>query len=632
MVAKKVVLIGIDAMVPNFVEKFLNQGTLPNMERLTKNGVFTKAIPSLPTITPPNWTTIVTGAEPAKHGITGYTIHLPGDPLDKEIYGFSSIFCKAEQMWTTAEKVGKTSIIIDYPGSYPVNIKNGIHVGEDGNASGSQKEISTSMCYTNYPLETDYVYSSQRIELFPVTDWKGPIASKQQPMKGEITISPFSFVSPKKGVSKSYDFLVLDSMGDGFDKLIVYENTDSTHPVATLQRGKWSDWITATFYIEGQNIKSAFRLKLLELSLDGRRIKIYRSQVYPIEGFTYPEQISQELVKTCGPYIRDADNRDAIIHGWIDMETYLEEIEYLANWYANAAYYLLKNKRWDLFFMKWYSIDQFSHAFWGKIDPVCPSYNVQEADKYWNSFMKVYQCADRIVGKIMDAVDLNDTLVVLTSDHGLIAHVKSIELNRALEWKGLLSRNSDMSIDWSRTKAIVTRPMSVFVNLQGRDPEGIVFPKKYEKVRSEIIDALIDIEDPQNGKHPVIWAAKKEDASKLGLGGEREGDVFFALEPGYALGTVRDNSKLIDTDNGEGGGLWGISSSAHGHYFPTANCSIGTMEATTIFAGAGINSSYKISNPVFLKDIAPTVCSFLGIPIPQDSQGKILFGLDDGKK
>ena len=86
-------------------------------------------------------------------------------------------------------------------------------------------------------------------------------------------------------------------------------------------------------------------------------------------------------------------------------------------------------------------------------------------------------------------------------------------------------------IDWRRTKAVSQRSIYVYVNLKGRDPQGIVEPEDFDKVRDEVINALYDYTDPETGKKPIALALKKADARIIGLHGERIGDVVFGTKP-----------------------------------------------------------------------------------------------------
>ena len=145
--AKKLIVIGVDGAIPEFVTKFLDEGVLPNISKLVKNGVFSELIPASYADTPTNWTTIATGAWPGTHGINSFGFHIQGEPFDK-VYNmgnnlfpitanvntehFMNRLCKAEYIWQAAEKAGKRVILVNFPGGWPTNTKHGLVVDGTG--------------------------------------------------------------------------------------------------------------------------------------------------------------------------------------------------------------------------------------------------------------------------------------------------------------------------------------------------------------------------------------------------------------------------------------------------------------------------------------------------------------------
>jgi len=126
-------LIGVDAPIAPRVYEYAMAGKLPTFRALIDRGVWAReCLVPYPTITPPNWTTIVTGAWPGTHGVTDFNLHKPGDPLDRIYQGFSSGDCHAEYVWDAAERVGVKSAVLNYPTSWPYTMKNGILLGGAG--------------------------------------------------------------------------------------------------------------------------------------------------------------------------------------------------------------------------------------------------------------------------------------------------------------------------------------------------------------------------------------------------------------------------------------------------------------------------------------------------------------------
>ena len=102
----KIFVMGIDGMDPRLTCKYIAEGIMPNTQKFIERGSAREDLVMLgghPTVTPPMWTTLATGAYPITHGITGYTICDPVD-LGMSDYGLDSNRCVAEQLWNvTAE-------------------------------------------------------------------------------------------------------------------------------------------------------------------------------------------------------------------------------------------------------------------------------------------------------------------------------------------------------------------------------------------------------------------------------------------------------------------------------------------------------------------------------------------------
>ena len=125
-------LIGWDGAPPQMIERMMKKGLLSNFAKLAERGTFIFAMNPYPTITASNWTTLSTGAWPGRHGVTGYSVHHPGEPLDKIYSGFNTAECSTEHIWDSAEKAGKKCVLVHYETSWPPTLKKGIVVGGCG--------------------------------------------------------------------------------------------------------------------------------------------------------------------------------------------------------------------------------------------------------------------------------------------------------------------------------------------------------------------------------------------------------------------------------------------------------------------------------------------------------------------
>lgn len=115
----KVILLGIDGMDPKFSRKMVDEGHMPNLKKLIEKGSARhdlRLLGGVPTITPPMWTTLCTGAYPMTHGIEDFNINLKGE-LGVNFAGIYSKYCKAEQLWNVTAEAGKKTLVWHWPGS-----------------------------------------------------------------------------------------------------------------------------------------------------------------------------------------------------------------------------------------------------------------------------------------------------------------------------------------------------------------------------------------------------------------------------------------------------------------------------------------------------------------------------------
>ena len=116
--SEKVLLLGIDGMDPRFSRKMIDEGKMPNLKKLVERGAARhdlRLLGGVPTITPPMWVTLATGAYPMTHGIEDFHINIKGE-LDCNFAGIYSTHCHAEQLWNKTAEAGKKTLIWHWPG------------------------------------------------------------------------------------------------------------------------------------------------------------------------------------------------------------------------------------------------------------------------------------------------------------------------------------------------------------------------------------------------------------------------------------------------------------------------------------------------------------------------------------
>ena len=123
---KKVMVIGMDALIFPLVKQWVNEGVMPNFARLLREGSSSEALPCMPAWTPTNWATLATGAHTGTTGCYLWSDHLPTDPDEKLAqFTFDSRAVTAEYIWEAAERAGKKTLCASYPGAWPPRVKEG---------------------------------------------------------------------------------------------------------------------------------------------------------------------------------------------------------------------------------------------------------------------------------------------------------------------------------------------------------------------------------------------------------------------------------------------------------------------------------------------------------------------------
>jgi predicted AlkP superfamily phosphohydrolase/phosphomutase len=622
---KKVILIGLDAAIPTLVQRFFKLNKLPNMKRLADEGTRSELIPVFPTHTASNWNSVSTGASPQNHGVTDMVIHFPGTPLTEIKSGFYSNFCKAEQIWKTAELHGKKTILMKYIASWPPNSQNVIQVEGFGAPGGpgsrpwgsSPQTLANSSCYC-----TDSLQNANRIYFASanLSEWTGILEKymKIKPLESKITIGT--------SYKLTYHILTISESGTKYDTVIISKNKNFNNALK-LNEGQLSAWIFDEFTNADTKIEASFRMKLIELKggETSFNFKLYVTQVFPRHGWTYPAELSEKLVNKFGPFL-ESISHFPYAFGWVDESTYLEDAAYQADWMAKVSQYLMSKNNWDLYMTQWHGIDNTQHAFLRFDKTVLTKDESEMGDMV---VQKTYEIADKFVGDITRSYKNSNeeiyTLVV--SDHGHVMGKRRFFLNSYLLRKGLIKLKKDeksgkISIDWKYTKVFFQGMVHIYVNLEGRDPEGCVKnTEEYNHLVNQIIDLLYEVKDPITGLRPIVLALSNNDAKCIGISGERCGDVIIAAHPTYAL----DNRIKIEEDLFEDLKTGLKDGSIHGAQLPAVDLGeYGTIKSMLIAHGPKIKKGYVIDKPISILNIAPTISYLLDMPSPKHSEGTVI--------
>ncbi|MDI7274654.1 MAG: alkaline phosphatase family protein [Anaerolineae bacterium] len=617
---KKLVIIGIDGAADSITTRLLHMGKLPHLQKLIDEGCYATATPFWPGETGANWATISTGASPAVHGCA-YNIHLPGTPLDELTSGFPSTVIQAEQIWQTAARFGRQSVIFNYPQSYPVNSDRVIHVGGDGQPDPDHNEIFANQGYTTRTPPAYTAFGNPvmtQLQVGPAQEWAH--LPERPALATELELRP-TWKAAARIRPTALHLLIHPAEGGLPAEVVLCTAKDGRTALGRAREGEWSGWMATRLATEAGEVEVVFRMKVISLSPDGRDLHLYLTPGTRPASYTTPAELALELNRHCGHYRRRLVTQQWVVPNACDRRTFLEEAVYQANWYAEAARYVFERHDWDLFIMKWHGPDILQHHSMHLIDPVHPLHDPARAEEGWQLFADLYGAGDRMAGRIAEAAG-PDAIVCVVSDHGgfaIVFQVQRIVLDE-LERAGWIVRNADRSVDWAKTRLFPTGE-AIWINLKGRDPQGCVEPQDYERVRAEAIEFLRGLRHPVTEEHLFSLVCSKEDAAFMGYGGERAGDILFC---DTMLGVARPLSPADLAELPESRHMLGLVTGSHGLCLPSTRFSEGSNEGIFVLKGPGVRRSGRRAQPISLADVAPTLCHLWGIPAPAQAEGRVV--------
>ncbi|MEX2751495.1 MAG: alkaline phosphatase family protein [Candidatus Freyarchaeota archaeon] len=322
--------------------------------------------------------------------------------------------------------------------------------------------------------------------------------------------------------------------------------------------------------------------------------------------YTYPKELKSELEAKFGKYIFDVEFRAE------ERDQVLERIYEMTKQHFQVIKYLIQKGGWDLFAFVEIGLDRIHHAFWKFFDKKHPKYVPN--NKYENVIREYYRYLDKEIGDLLGLLD-NDTIVLVVSDHGAKQMKGAFCINQWLMQEGYLkikgnpergAKIEDAPIDWARTKAwgwggYYAR---IFINVEGREPQGTVTPEDYEKTLDELAEKLKQIRGP-NGEKFYNKIYKPEEIYDELNGDSPDLIVYFDDLYWRSAGTIGyETLYLSENDTGP-------DDAVHSEY------------GVFILYDPTKNLGLELGNLNIL-DVAPTVLNILGLPVPKEMRGKII--------
>ena len=625
----KAVVLGLDGLDFSLVNRYLEEGKLPNFAKLRDTGCFKPLTSTVPPISPVAWSTFQTGSNPGKHNIfdfltrdkksyapvlsstsiRGSSRHLR---LGKYLLPIGKadirLLRKSLPFWKVLGDNGVFSSIIRVPITFPPEKFYGLQLS----AMCTPDLRGTQGMFSYYSTGSENGEDPTGGEIFKVQKEDGLFRSVLVGPENPTRENSGALNCPFSVEPVSQEEAVLTVSGN-------------TYP---LKKGTYSDWVKVEFKAAfGIRISGICMFLLKSLSPD---FKLYVTPINldpnkPAMPISHPRVFSAYLAKRQGAYatLGLAEDSWALNEKVLADQDFFRQCTQMDEEREKMFFDSLDNTKQGLCVCVFDGTDRVQHSFWRELDRDHPAHQGNFKQETEPAIERIYKRADALLGRTMEKCSGKDTVLMVVSDHGFNTFRRGVDLNRWLEENGYLKlkdgdRNAGClaNVDWTLTKAFAIGLTGMFLNLKGRESRGIVDPgAEAAALRKEISDKLVQLKDPKTGASAVKHIY---DATKVYVGPYKKEapDLIVGYVKGYraswdtAVGTVTD---AVFHDNHKS---WS-----------------GDHCIDRSFVPGVLFSNRKIADDQpRLMDIGPTILDLFGIPVPAHMDGKPLTVAEEVKK
>ncbi len=616
---KKVIVIGLDGLEPSIVEAMLERGELPHFAKIRTAGAYSRLKTTYPAQTPVAWSSFVTGTNPGGHGIFDFVRRDPQTYLpDLALSHFEkakSMFApprvvnnrQGVPIWRVLSEAGVPSVVLRCPVTFPPDEFAGrmlAGVGVPDLRGGQGTGTFYTQDKTQKAKESEQMVHLDAGDEFP-SRVIGPRNTRANPpadTAAEIRVQ----------------------VDRAAQKLII--KTGGAPSSVELSVGQWSPWVRLKFKFSLlQAVSGMVRFYFRQIA---PHVEFYASPVNfdptaPIFPVTGPVEYGKELAENIGPFytLGMAEDHTGLNNGRLDEAGYLAQCDLVLAEREKMMFFELKRFSEGLFFIVFDTPDRVQHMFWRFRDAEHPYFDRDRAPEFQRSVEEHYRRYDAVLAKVLERVDENTLLVVL-SDHGFNTFRRGFHTNTWLAENGLLALKAGKTpseelgenfsaVDWSKTHAYAIGLGGVYLNRRGREREGIVEDgASAERVQKAIEQGLTGIADAATQRVAINSISRRENIY-AGVHTVAAPDLLVNFAPGFRVswqtalggmpcGLFEDNTRRWSGDH--------------------------IIDPETVPGILFLNRPMLSHNGgPDIRDLAPTILEFLGVPKHAAMEGKGLI-------
>jgi predicted AlkP superfamily phosphohydrolase/phosphomutase len=625
------VVLGFDGLEPKLVERLLERGELPSFGRLTGGTAPATIATTYPAQTPVAWSTFATGVNPGGHGIFDFIRRDPATYLPQPgLTGYEQRnsfvppqavnLRQGQTVWEHLSSFGIPSIVIRCPCTYPP----AEHLGRTLSGMGVP-DLRGSLGMPTFFTSSGSVTTGESECVVRVA------AGGSQRFKTELPGLPRGKGSLQGGVPLEIE---LDPQAA---QIVIRSSGEPAE--LTVREGHWSGWLRLNFR-PGllQSVRGMVRFYLVRQQ---PLFELYASPInfdtdQPPFPISWPLDYAAQLARELGPYhtLGMAEDHTGLTNGRLDEEAFLAQCRDVYR--EREAMLFRELERFDegLLFCLFDTPDRVQHMFWRWKDADHPArrcrtpadgttggFELQDVRRIPDGACVIdeqYKACDATLGRVLQAVDDN-TLVIALSDHGFGTFRRQVHINRWLHAAGLLvlgenarpgNEAGDMlrAVDWSRTRAYALGLGGIYLNLKGREAEGIVTADDAGDVARAITQGLQSLQDTEHNARPVRSVSLRQEIYR-GPCAKEAPDLVVNFAAGYrtswstAMGGVAEQ---VFEDNVR---PWS------GDHIIDPDLVPGMLIMNRPFRAAAAS----------MLDMAPTIVDALGVPRAEQMEGESLL-------
>src|SRR5579872_2825316 len=614
------IILGFDGMDPELTERFISEGKLPNLAKLRQRGTFRKLQTTFPPISPVAWSTFMTGVNPGKHNIYDFLARDLGNYLpylsSAEIKGPKHSWKigkyniplggprikgmrRGTPFWHWLGEAGIFCSVIRVPVTFPPEKFSGVLLS--GMCVPDLKGSQGTFCLcTTRPRGDRFREGGVRVPI----ERNGASCNSYVP-------GPENPLRDGSGDELRVNFEIHPDKGNQARFIVDSQSF-------TLKVGDYSEWIPVKFKAGvGFSAHGICRFYLKELSPE---IEVYVTPVNIDPGkpdlpISHPVTYSIYLAKLFGPYATLGLAEDT----WALNEEVLDDEAFLAQCYANhddrerMLFDALEKTQQGLCACVFDTTDRVQHMFWRYLEEDHPAARGVPRDQRPSVIQELYSRMDNLIGRVMKQID-DKTVLMVVSDHGFKSFARCVNLNAWLHQNGYLTLKPGKTesgdwfddVDWSRTRAYTMGLNGLYLNLKGREREGIVEPgPDADALKDELRHKLDGLVDPASG-HAGITGVFDCDSVYAGPYVDNAPDLIVGYGNGFRASWDSVMGKVTSQIFEDNLKAW---SGDH--------CIDPRLVPGILFCNRKINDE----NPAIV-DVAPTVLKLFGLALPGHLDGK----------